>query len=202
MQFPPQDFNESVKKLCDELVPSGVPLIVRCSPAEGGAVNECFPNVEAYSKTHGGSLVHGWALWDWVGEMIEGEFHGVWMSPEGELVDISPRVIPLRWIMFLPDPSTVFEGCQVNNVRIPLTDNDLIRRMIKNANDCFDVMNAGGLKEYTGEVAFNSRDHPREFALHEEKARIEVELAQFLIPRVIPRMMQLSSLHPPNPCQW
>ena len=38
MQFPPQDFNESVKKLCDELVPSGVPLIVRCSPVEGGAV--------------------------------------------------------------------------------------------------------------------------------------------------------------------
>ena len=202
MQLPPLEFDVGVKRLCSEIAPESRPQIVRCEPHQDGEVSECFPNVQKYIATNGGELVHGWAIWDWCGEMMEGEFHAVWKSPNGDLIDITPRILPLKWIMFIPDPKTVFEGFQVNNKRVALTDNPLIHRVITNANALFDEMNKGELKHFTGEIRFNERDHPKGFSLLKEKEQIESELLMSFGPSVMTKMMQLGSCQPPSACGW
>jgi hypothetical protein len=62
----------------------------------------CHLNVEHCVKTHGGSGVTGWMIWDQNPAFAESEFHSVWKSPAGELIDITPRIDGEEVVTFLP----------------------------------------------------------------------------------------------------
>jgi hypothetical protein len=65
----------------------------------------CHLNVAHRVQHHGGERVFGWMIW--TGPMFtEGEFHSVWRSPDGELLDITPRADGEKFILFVPDPKT------------------------------------------------------------------------------------------------
>jgi len=68
------------------------------------SLDDCFPIVAEQVAAEGGQQVFGWALWELPGVFIEAEFHSVWQSPAGELVDIVPRVRP--FVSVLPSPVT------------------------------------------------------------------------------------------------
>lgn len=69
---------------------------------------ECHLNVRCHVKTHGGSVVNGWMIWDYEPfTFAEAEFHCVWRSPAGLLVDLTPKVDGESEILFLPDPKTM-----------------------------------------------------------------------------------------------
>jgi len=71
------------------------------------------------------------------------EFHAVWQSPEGDLVDIVPRVRPFTEITFVPDANRRYENRQVDNVRKQLViDNDVKRFLFLNQRR-FAILNAG-----------------------------------------------------------
>ncbi|MCL6744417.1 hypothetical protein [Kosakonia sp. R1.Fl] len=65
---------------------------------------ECYYNVAKMIKLHGGEPIYGWVLWE-SANMIEGEAHCLYKSPEGEILDITPRVSGEEKILFLEDPS-------------------------------------------------------------------------------------------------
>ena len=65
----------------------------------------CHLNARCQFRAHGGAVVHGWVLaQDKVQRFSEAIFHTVWRSPEGKLVDVTPRVDLEKRLMFVPDP--------------------------------------------------------------------------------------------------
>lgn len=140
-------------RLTDRVVPGAVPLFVPVRLTSDGLINECFENARRQVARLKGSVQHGWALWEWSGKMIEAEFHAVWRQPGGSLIDVSPRSDGETQILFIPDPSRVFEGKQINNVRVALGDDPRIHEYIALADRHFDILNRGGRASALGAVA-------------------------------------------------
>jgi len=74
----------------------------------------CFTNVWHCILNRGGVSVCGWIIWEvrnpkLMGYRFDAEHHSIWQNPEGDLVDITPRVDGERLILFLPDPQRSFD---------------------------------------------------------------------------------------------
>lgn len=128
-------------------------MYVKVCPEDVAEANDCFVNVENKMKKDGGKVQYGWAIWYLPGILMEAEFHAVWLSPDGEYIDISPRQIQFDEIMFLPDPNRAYTGKQVDNVRIPLNKNPKVKEYIRLFEEKFRVMNEGDLAKQHGLVA-------------------------------------------------
>src|SRR5687768_5682713 len=85
--------------------------------------NFCFPIVERKVREENGEVVYGWRIWKHI-FMIEAEFHSVWRSPEGELIDITPN--GFHEIIFVPDKRHSYLGKQIDNIRLNITQNRLV----------------------------------------------------------------------------
>jgi hypothetical protein len=90
-------------------------------------------NVPRHVATFGGQVQYGWIIWSDPRIYIEAEFHTVWRTPLGELIDITPTVSGEDQILFLPDNKIVYEHKLVKNIIKPLVDTPEIRAMIKGA---------------------------------------------------------------------
>lgn len=111
-------------------------------PEAGALLDECFPIVDKKVESAGGRKVLGWQVWK-TPLLVEAEFHAVWESPEAGLIDITPNSLPLEKILFLPDETTVYEGKQVNNIRVNITGNLLVDDFIAVCNAIFRIENKG-----------------------------------------------------------
>ena len=49
--------------------------------------------------------------------MVEAEFHCVWASPEGDLIDLTPKIEHGDSIIFVPDPNISYTGVQIENTQ-------------------------------------------------------------------------------------
>ncbi len=136
-------------------------------------INECFPNLERKIKRDGGGIQYGWAIWYLPSILMEAEFHAVWVSPKGELIDVSPRQIQFKEILFLPDSSTVYLGRQIDNIRIPLNKNPRVKEYIKLHEELFKIMNEGELANKHGSVSI-SRD--KIAPVYQRLAKLSIEL--------------------------
>jgi len=65
---------------------------------------DCFGNVERRIERAGGGRRYGWTIWTHGNVMIEGEFHAVWIAPDGALLDVTPHDGEAE-ILFVPDKS-------------------------------------------------------------------------------------------------
>ena len=99
--------------------PEYVPVI----PDAGAAVDDCFRNVRARVDRDGGEILHGWQIWEWVGVLVEAEFHAVWVSPVGQKIDVTPK--SENRILFLPDAQLQWTGRHRDNIRLPVTPSQL-----------------------------------------------------------------------------
>jgi hypothetical protein len=70
-----------------------------------GLYGWCNDGVSEKIKTDGGDIGFGWTIWEWPGILLTSEFHAVWVSPMGELIDITPKPHGETRIVFVPDPS-------------------------------------------------------------------------------------------------
>lgn len=89
--------------------------------------------------------------------MVEGEFHAVWRSPDGNLLDVTPNALNSDKILFITDPSRTYQGKQIDNIRIPLSKDQRVLEFIDLAHRRFLVMNEGDLAYQIGEVAIDDR---------------------------------------------
>jgi hypothetical protein len=153
----PRRISEVVRDFCRGVVAEAEPTYLAVTPFPEDVERDCFMNVERHIADDGGSIQHGWRIWEWPNTMIEAEFHAVWRKPAGELVDVTP--LPNRErILFLPDPERVWEGRQVNNIRKPLLQNPLVEEFIRLANERFEILNSGERAEMNGTLAFNMEE--------------------------------------------
>lgn len=139
----PDQVTSLVRRFCNRVVPGGKPVYLEETPQPGARPQQCFKNVEAKISGDGGSVQHGWTIWFWASVLMEAEFHGVWKSPSGELVDVTPRLADVKRVLFLPDAKRQYEGRQIDNIRHALSKDELVTDFIALAETAFWVMNRG-----------------------------------------------------------
>lgn len=121
----PSEIQGHIEKLLSKLNAEFEPEIVPIIPEPYAKYEQCFNNVAEKVKRDGGSVHYGWAVF--LSQIIcEGERHAVWESPEGELLDITPRDPEVDRIMFISDNNLVYKGQIIDNVRINITNNRLV----------------------------------------------------------------------------
>jgi hypothetical protein len=118
------------------------PVIVQMELSENYPKNECFDNVSAKVTALGGDRVAGWSIWQH-DYMLEAEYHAVWRSPEGQLMDITPKNLPFEQIIFAEDPARPYEGIQLDNIRLNTTPNQLVDDFIALAEAKFFIFSGG-----------------------------------------------------------
>ncbi|MBJ8452933.1 hypothetical protein I6M90_13900 [Acinetobacter bereziniae] len=150
--------SNSVKALLKHMKKSGNPIYVKSKPNQNTIQNECFPMVDEYISLNGGERVLGWTLWELPGLFIEAEFHAVWKSPEGELIDLNPRPLKTENILFLQDDSIEYNNYQINNFRLPLTNNPIVINFLNLHDKMFEFMNRGERKGQYGEIKLNTSE--------------------------------------------
>ena len=149
----PKRLSEAILQLSGRIVPGGAPDYVDVQARADGIPNECFGTVALQVQECGGSVQHGWAIWEWPNTMVEAEFHAVWRRPDGSLLDVTPRTDAESRILFLPDPARQFTGTAVDNVRMPLRDDPRIREFIGLAKQKYEILNRGDRASQFGAVS-------------------------------------------------
>ncbi|MDD2758321.1 MAG: hypothetical protein PHD72_03035 [Patescibacteria group bacterium] len=139
-----------MNKLIRIIDPSLKPIYVPVESEPFAIMNNCFPNVQEKIKRQGGAQILGWQIWQ-SDFLIEAEFHAIWESPNGDLIDITPKFLPIKdgleipisQILFLRDPKRIYDGTQVDNIRLNITRNPLIDDYIALLQAKFMILNKG-----------------------------------------------------------
>lgn len=118
----PKAIDPNVLRLRNKIGLSTEPVFVPVHPVGGAKHDECFDNVRRHSTKEGGESAFGWLVWELRNKWIEGVFHAVWRSPRGDLLDITPHIGNEQGVLFIPDPTRVYEGRPVRSERIALSD--------------------------------------------------------------------------------
>lgn len=123
----PEKITGEVLDLCTFVEPTAAPIYVDVRPVPNATLDDCLLNVFEQVTTHGGAERQGWAIWYIPGVWVEAEYHCIWLSPDGRLIDITPKKDGETSILFLP---TERAPCVPGDF-LP----DSIRRPLKNTKD-------------------------------------------------------------------
>jgi len=180
MMIAPRTIHSGVRSLCQKIGCIGEPIWVDVSPDRDGEINECFLNVRKYIGKHGGSIQHGWCIWEKPGLFIEGEFHGVWVSPEGDFLDITPKKENENRILFLPDLNRVFEEKtykRLDNVRLAISPHPAVQEFLRVAAEFHKFKEDSTTPENPKMMSMNSDE------LHAHQIRMaSAQMAMMQIP--------------------
>ncbi|HEU4325421.1 MAG TPA: SEC-C metal-binding domain-containing protein, partial [Roseiflexaceae bacterium] len=102
---------------------------------------DCFNNVLAKVKSDGGNIQYGWIIWEWPNLFLEAEFHAVWITPDGNYMDITPRQINIPQILFLPDDENIYSGNQVESKFHRLSEKREVKIYIDLMRERFNILN-------------------------------------------------------------
>lgn len=177
----PAEFSSGLLDLCQELISDGSqPVYVENRPNDSALVRDCFQNVAKQVAISGGESVTGWAIREFPNWFIEAEFHAVWRSPDGELLDLTPMAHPTARILFLHDPVRTYQGKQINNVRKALTRDADIAVYLKTFDDMFGLLNQGDRASVVGELILEGQDAIEFRRLEASQAEAWAEMSQRL----------------------
>jgi hypothetical protein len=114
---------------------------VKSKPNGKSKQSHCFDNVARQIKRRRGSVAYGWAIWHWPGKYFEAEHHGVWRSPGGILLDVSPQLDGRRGILFLPDPTAVYDPLAPrSNILEAEGDDPIANEFVDAGRECLAIM--------------------------------------------------------------
>ncbi len=185
----PAEVSRELAALCATLVPEGKPTYVLVQPDPDTPANECFPLVEGAISRHGGKLILGWSLWEFPGVFVEAEFHAVWASASGELIDVTPKTRPVERVLFLPSKELTYSGRQVNNVRRPLSSDPRVIDYLSTFDATFELLNRGARADQHGEIELTDSEADEYTSLEKKRALL------------FPSVLQLSAfIGPYTPC--
>jgi hypothetical protein len=170
--------SEPITKLCSDISPGHAPVYVDVTPDAGSEVNECFQNVGRRVASDGGCMVIGWSIWETPNLFVEAEFHAVWSSPTGDLVDVTPKPNLSNRILFLPQPGAVYSERQVNNIRYAIADDTEVEAYFRAHNDKFEFLNRGVRAEQHGMVSVGGKDLQEYDAIANRLEMYEARLAK------------------------
>lgn len=131
----PLTIDVRVRTFCEQIRPSVEPQYVRIEPGSDDQPLDCFNNVRRRIEQAGGSIVLGWAIWEWPRVFVEAEHHAIWAPPDGTpWQDITPAADPsFRRRLFLADNMATYdfanEGVLRDNVRLAISKASIVEAM-------------------------------------------------------------------------
>lgn len=167
-QSTPPKISPKILELAKEVSPMEKLQYIPLAPLSWCQELDCFGNVDEQVRKSGGSVQLGWQIWEFKNVLIEAEFHAVWKSPEGKLIDITPKPYAFKTILFIPDNTRQYTGRQIDNIRMPLKNDDEINLFIGMCKREFEIYNEG---DRAGNYAFLPSDFTTEE--RDELSRIE-----------------------------
>lgn len=126
----PQEINQEIQRFCNVVVAGGVPAFVPVEPVYGAEVSRCHVNVADHVRAQGGVPVFGWIIWQ-SRVMLHAEAHCNWLSPQGQLIDITPKADREPKVLFLADTGMTWDGRVIASRRAARIDDPTIRQLIQ-----------------------------------------------------------------------
>ena len=87
-------------------------------------------------------MIHGWAIWEHPNIMLEAEFHGIWKSPNGHFLDVTPYSFNFNRILFMPEENLKHDFTNpdktICNKRFPLTNHRSIKPLFETLNKIYE----------------------------------------------------------------
>ena len=105
----PARITPEIQVFCRRLVAGAGLIVVPIRPAAGALADQAFSNLKLQVAGQGGKVQLGWAIREMPGWFLEAAFHGVWIAPNGQAIDITPRTGEEN-TLFLPDPARFLDG--------------------------------------------------------------------------------------------
>ena len=181
----PSEISEAVREFCNKIDLTHEPGFIPVKPEFFSSRADCYFNVPQKIKKSNGSQQFGWIIWEIPNVLLEAVFHLVWVSPEGEYVDITPLADGEKEILFLPDSKREYEGHRIDNIRQALVEND---EMV----DEFIEL-SGRLNEIINEYYPENGKPGRKMVAFPPKAQLEITYIQSRMKKLIPYIKELSS---------
>ena len=158
INFLPAPTDVDVKAAIKALGIRNDPIYVEVVPDNEAVYGNCFVNVFEKVKREKGKIIYGWHFCKHE-YMVEAEFHGIWKSPVGQLLDVTPPFHPtLTQSLFVVDDVRTFEGRQIDNFRLNITENVLVDDIIEVERARFRFMNKGARASTIGLLDLNEQD--------------------------------------------
>lgn len=100
----PAALDRDVDKLAAHLK-TDLPIYVDVVPLTGAEHGWCWQNVAKIAKSQGGRAVYGWTIWQRPRLFVTAEYHAVWETPHGHMIDVTPKTDGEETIAFSADRS-------------------------------------------------------------------------------------------------
>ena len=166
----PQRISPKIREMSLELTGDNSPTFVPVKALPGADALECFPVVENHVAQAGGTVCYGWRFWELPGIYVEAEFHAVWRTEDGSLLDITPNQVGSQQVLFVADPSRVYEGHQVKNIRRALADHPAILNFFAAADAEYEFMNRGSRADQHGQIVLSPAESREYMQIQTKKA--------------------------------
>ena len=138
----PNKINENVSSLI-ELIPGAEDAIfLEVNPEQGSKILDCFENVKKKIDRSYGEMLCGWVIWEWKGVLEEAEYHAVWRSPQGKILDITPQSDGEKKVLFVPCPKDIYDGIRKDNIRLAVRDDMIVHHFILLCEEIFKKQSA------------------------------------------------------------
>lgn len=144
-------------------------------PINGARYRDCYNNVRRKIQADGGKILHGWCIWEEPRFFIEAEHHAIWVSPRGEMVDITPQITGETRILFLPDPEKVWNRIPIFNHRHALTTDPRMKEYFRLA----DELDASRLKHLRPNGSFGVPSY-EEMRIQEKQFALQLKMGMSL----------------------
>jgi hypothetical protein len=167
----------SVLSLVREVVPDSSAMYVDVDPIAGAAANDCFSIVSSQVQAHGGLAITGWSIWELPLVFVEAEFHAIWQSPDGRLLDVSPKTWTTTRILFVADPNREYLGRQVSNVRRPVSQAPCVAAFFATFDEEFKILNAGARADHHGAIALSGAEAASMNDIYERRHALNIEVS-------------------------
>ncbi len=145
------------------------PVRVKVKPENGNLPDYCFENVLGKIRKKGGKMILGRKLFK-SPFLIEAEYHAIYQSATGELVDLTPQHTDA--IQFIPIPNTEYNGQTLDTILINYTKNPVIDDYIKLEKTYMAFRNMGSLAGKSGAIALTQEEGIRYTLLTQTKTGI------------------------------
>ena len=119
-----------IKRLCRKLAADSLPRFVPVLAASNAKANAAHENVEDTIRVNGGVHAPGWLIWEMRGILVNAERYTCWRSPEGDLIDVSPKPDGEKRILFLQGPEP-WDGSRVCPTTCALVDDEPVLEYIR-----------------------------------------------------------------------
>ena len=140
--FKPDENDLDVQKLINLIDAEFEPIEIEVTPEGGALESDCFRIIDNKVKHEGGKMILGWQIWK-SPFLIEAECHAVWEDNDENLLDLTPKPKGINKILFIEDPRLVYEGKQIDNIRLNITKNKLVDDFIESFKTKFRLQNKG-----------------------------------------------------------